>query len=80
MDVNDILQKLKFFEISEEDEDKTTRLNRIEKYISKEFTKQQNKYWRFFKDANHPLNTMKVAYVQMLDNYGFLKIRKIHRI
>ena len=81
MDTNNILQKLKFFEITfnEEDENKTTRLSRIEKYISKEFTKQLNKYWRFFKDANHPLNTMKVAYVQMLDNYGFLKIRKIHK-
>ena len=78
MDANNILQKLKFSTISLNEEDKTTRLNRIEKYISKEFTKQLNKYWRFFMDANHPLNTMKVSYVQILNNHGFLKIRKIH--
>ena len=79
MDANNILQKLKFSTISLNEEDETIRLNRIEKYISKEFTKQLNKYWRFFMDANHPLNTVKVAHVQMLDNYGFLKIRKIHK-
>ena len=80
MDANNILQKVKFFKISlnEEHEDKTTRLNRIEKYIPKEFDKQLNKYWRFFTDASHPLNTMKLAYVQMLDNHEFLKIRKIY--
>ena len=76
MDANNILQKVKFFKISLNEEDETTRLNRIKKYIPKEFDKQLNKYWRFFTDASHPLNTMKVAYVQMLDNHGFLKIRK----
>ena len=81
MDTNNILQKLKVFTISlnEEDEGETTRLNRIEEYIPKEFDKQLNKYWEFFKDTNHPLNTMRAAYVQILDNYGFLKIRKIYR-
>ena len=47
------------------------KLNRIEKYIKKEVDKQLNKYWGFFMDANHPLNTMKVSYVQILDNHGF---------
>ena len=46
MDANNILQKLKFFKISlnEEDIDKTTSLNRKKKYIPKEFDKQLNKY------------------------------------
>ena len=81
MGTNNILQKLKVFTISlnEEDKDKTTRLNRIEEYIPKEFDKQLNKCWEFFKDTNHPLNTMRAAYVQILDNYGFLKIRKIYK-
>ena len=48
MDANNILQKVKFFKISLNEEDETTRLNRIKIYIPKEFDKQLNKYWRFF--------------------------------
>ena len=60
------------------DKDQIERLNQIEKYISEEFDKQLNKHWRFFMDPKDPLCTLKVTHVQLLDNYGFLKIKKIY--
>ena len=77
MDANNILQNVKFYNLFFNEEDKTTRLNRIEKYIPEEFDKQLNKYFMFlWMQPSFKYHESLICSIP--DDQVFLKITKIH--